>query len=95
MKRAQTLSVSTSSSVRFAKAPDGIGGGDLLAIVGLEAAIELDDAFHETRRKDADAAVVEEVQPGRAAVLLEDRVVAEMRVAVDDADSARRAATRP
>ena len=86
MKRAQMLSVSISSLVRFSKAPDRVGGGDAVAVVRLEAAIELDHAFDEARRKDADAAVVEEVDAGRPAVLLEDRVVAEMRVAVDHAE---------
>jgi len=44
-----------------------------------------DHATDEARREDADAAVIEEIDPQRRAALLERRVVAEMRIAVDHA----------
>ena len=55
-----------------------------------QSVIEIDDAADEFRREDADAAIVEKVDAGRLAVALEDRVIAEMRIAVDDAVAAER-----
>src|SRR6266436_3264836 len=52
--------------------------------------VEVDHAADEFRRKNADAAVVEQVDSLRRAVLHERRVVAEMGVAMDDAEPAER-----
>src|SRR6266849_11202682 len=57
-------------------------------IAAEQAVVQVDHAADEFRRKDADAAVVEQVDPVRRAVLYECRVVAEMRVAMDHAEPA-------
>ena len=68
--------------------PERVGLGDMRVVVGPQAPIELDHAAHEARRKDAHAAVVEQIDPldpQRLALARgDDRVIAEMRVAVDD-----------
>src|SRR3546814_5151632 len=63
------------------EAPDAIGLHRQLRVVALERKVEVDDAFHEERREDADAAEVQQVHGAVGT----DRVVPEMRVAVDDA----------
>src|SRR5947209_11440090 len=76
------------------EAPAAISLDDAVAVVVAQAFIEIDDALHETRREDADATEVEEIDPGRRRsrlaarllLLVEDGVVAEMRIAVDDAE---------
>ncbi len=73
-----------------AEAPGFVGVHDEIVIAVQEAVIEIDDAAHEGRRKNADAAIIEEIDPGRRAVALEHRVIAEMRVAVNDAEAAER-----
>src|SRR3974390_1292470 len=56
-----------------------------------QAAVEIDYAADEARRKDANAAVVEQVDASRIALgIIEDRVVAEVRIAVDDSVMAER-----
>src|SRR5690606_23977825 len=50
-----------------------------------EAAIEVDHAADELRRERAHAAVIEQVDPRRPAVLLEDGIIAEMRITMDHA----------
>src|SRR3546814_2195191 len=65
----------------FRSAPDAIGLHRQLRVVALERKVEVDDAFHEERREDADAAEVQQVHGAVGT----DRVVPEMRVAVDDA----------
>src|SRR6266700_2065614 len=52
--------------------------------------VEVDHAADELRRENADAAIVEQVDAVRGAVLDEGRVVAEMRIAVDHAEAAER-----
>ena len=60
------------------------------SVVVQEALIEIDDAADEARMEDADAAIVEEVDAPRLAAVREHRVIAEMRVAVDDGGVAER-----
>src|SRR6266849_7054774 len=55
-----------------------------------QAVVEVDHAADEFRRKDADAAVVEQVDSLWRAVLYEGRVVAEMGVAMDHTEPAER-----
>src|SRR5262249_32621681 len=77
------------------EAPAAISVDDPLAVAPQEPFIEVDHAFDEAWRKDADAAEVEEVDPGgrriafraRLRFLAEHRVVAEMGIAVDDAEA--------
>ena len=77
-----------------AESPGLVGVHHQLALVVQQPVVEIDHALHERRREGADAAVVEQVDAGRPperavrsgrAALLEDRVVAEVRVAVDHA----------
>src|SRR5688500_15394445 len=58
-----------------AETPGLIGGDDALAVALLKPAVELDNPPHERWREDADAAVIEQVDAGRAALRLEHRVV--------------------
>src|SRR5215217_394301 len=67
------------------EAPDLIGMDDPVAVVVQEPAVEVDDPADEFRREDADAAVVEEIDAARLPAVREHGVVAEMRVAMDDA----------
>src|SRR5215471_2044882 len=55
-----------------------------------QAVVEVDHAADEFRGKNADAAVVEQVDTMRRAILDECRVVAEMRVAMDHPEPAER-----
>src|SRR3546814_5680816 len=59
----------------FRSAPDAIGLHRQLRVVALERKVEVDDAFHEERREDADAAEVQQVHGAVGT----DRVVPEMR----------------
>ena len=99
MKRAQMLSVSINSRDKPAETPGLVGAHHKLVVVVQEPVIEIDHAAHELRRENPDAAVIEQVDAGRLRHILaraafdariEDRVVAEMRVAVDDAIAAER-----
>src|SRR5829696_10452825 len=63
---------------------------DASPVVGLEAAIKIDHATDEARVEDADAAVIEEIDPPRLPALGEHRVIAEVRIAVDDGRMAER-----
>ena len=69
--------------------PKLIGVDDARGIVGLEREVKLDDAADEARRENPDAAVVEEIDRLDTARLArtrrDDGIVAEMRVAMDDA----------
>ncbi len=61
------------------------------AVVVEEAVIKIDHALNEFRREGPHAAIVEQVDAGGlAACILEHRVVAEMRIAVDHAVMAER-----
>src|SRR6185312_16490165 len=55
-----------------------------------EAAVESDHAADERGRENPDTAIVEEIDAARLACFLERRVVAEMRIAVDDAEARER-----
>src|ERR1700730_11493743 len=55
-----------------------------------EAVVEIDHAADEFRGKDTDTAVVEQVDSVLRAALDENRVIAEMRVAMDHAEAAER-----
>src|SRR5215470_7121691 len=70
--------------------PGLVGVHDKIVVVGKQSVIEVNHAADEFRRKDTNAAVVEQVDAGRLAVGVEHGVVAEMRVAVDDAVTAER-----
>src|SRR5215471_3232665 len=60
-------------------------------VISLEQpVVEIKDTAHEFRGKDADAAIVEQIDPSRTPVDFEHRVVAEMGVAVDDTIAAKR-----
>ena len=61
-----------------------------LAVIVLEAAIEIDDAADEFWREDADAAVIEQIDAHRLAVFLEHGIIAQMRIAVDHRRMAER-----
>src|SRR5271166_4736828 len=67
-------------------------------VVLLQRKIELDDPADEARREDAHAAVVEEINafdlPRRALAWCCDRVIPEMRIAVDDPVAKKRAPPR-
>ena len=68
------------------EAPGLVGVDDARLIVRAQALVEVDHARHELRREDADAAVVEQVDPRHLVVALAPhRVVAEVGVAVDHA----------
>src|SRR5690606_7952075 len=70
----------------IAKAPVFIGGSRPVPIIRFEGAIELDHARNECRRKDADAAIIEKID----AEILAHRIIAEMRVSMNDAIAAER-----
>src|SRR5712691_3328883 len=72
------------------EAPGLVGVHDEVVVAFQQPVVEVDDAADECRRKDADAAVIEEIDPRRPAVGLEHRVVAEMRITVDHAETAER-----
>ncbi len=61
---------------------------DPRVVIGPQRMVELDDSVHKTHRKNPHAAVVEEIDPFDGALLAlprsDDRVIAEMRIAVDD-----------
>ena len=57
---------------------------DQIAVVRLEAVIEVDDPADEGRREDADGAEIEEIETLRFARVVERGIVAEMRIAVND-----------
>ena len=60
-------------------------------IVALEQpVVEIDDAADEAWRENPHAAVVEEIDAGGRPVLIEHRVIAEMRIAVNHAKPAER-----
>jgi hypothetical protein len=64
---------------------------DALAVVLHQPVVEVEHAGDEVRREDADAAIVEQIEArGRAGVVEPGGIVAEMRVAVDDAVAAER-----
>src|SRR4051794_20256499 len=68
---------------------------DEIVIAPEQPMIEIDHAADEFRRENADAAIIEEgdagsLAPAGARSILEHRVVAEMRVAVNDPDPAER-----
>ncbi len=73
------------------EAPRLVGVHGLLPVARFEARVEVDDALHEGGREGPDAAVIEQVDPLRRsglrsrAILRDDRVVAEVGVAVDHA----------
>ena len=81
-----------------AEAPHLISLRDPRLVVRLERAIKLDHAEHEPRREDAHAAIVEQIDAVDAALLAVagrgDRVIAEMRIAMNDAVAQERAPPR-
>src|SRR5258705_215534 len=70
--------------------PGLIRVNDEISVSLQEAVIEIDHAADELRGEDADAAVVEEIDAGSSPTLIEHRVIAEMRIAVDHAEAAER-----
>ena len=79
-------------AAEVAEAPGLVGVDDALAVLVLEAVIEVDHPADEARAEHPDAAEIEEIEPGRRlpAVRREHRIVPEMRVAVDDAEAGER-----
>ena len=77
------LALEDTNDIGFAavRVPEGVD--DARVIVVAQPVVEIDHAADELRREDADAAVVQEIDACGPALLLEHRVVAEMRVAVD------------
>src|SRR6202050_5407240 len=73
-----------------AKTPGLVGVHDEIVLAMQETVIKIDDALHEFRRKNPDAAVVEQVYASGSAVTLKDRIVAEVWVAVNDTEPAER-----
>src|SRR5208282_5938970 len=77
------------------EAPHRVSLGDMRFVVRLQRTVELDDAADKSRREDAHAAVVEEIDrldPARAALPRgRDGVTAEMRIAVADSIAQERA----
>src|SRR6478609_11619605 len=65
------------------EAPCLVGVHDAIAVVFEQALVEIDDAAHEARRKDADAAIIQQVDALWFAALREYRVIAQVRIAVD------------
>ncbi len=61
---------------------------DEIVIAVQEPVVKVDNALHELWRKDSDAAIVEQIDSGRLSFLREHRVIAEMRIAVNDAEAA-------
>src|ERR1700694_4482012 len=59
-----------------------------IVVVLAQTIVESDHAADEFGRKDSDTAIVEQIDAGGFFLFLEDRVVAEMRIAVDDAIAA-------
>jgi len=60
-------------------------------VTGAEAAIEIHHAGHKARREDADAAVIQQIDALRRAGLIHEHgVIAQMRIAMDDAIAAER-----
>src|SRR6476660_9502126 len=77
-------------TVEAAKTPGLVGVHDQGLIALKQPVIEIDHAADELGRKNANTAVVEEIDPPRLTIGHEDRVIAEMRIAVDDAVPAER-----
>ena len=86
MKRAQDVEGVDQLGVEPPEAPSLVGVDDAVAFVVQEPVIEIDDASQKLRRKDPDAAVIEQIDPTRLARLREHRIIPQMRVSVDDAD---------
>ena len=74
----------------IAEAPGLVGVHREVAVPVPHRVVEVDDALHEAAVEHADATVVEEVDR----TVLAHRVVAEVRIAVEDADSGTAARTR-
>ena len=67
------------------EAPKLIGMDDAGFVMGEQALVKLDHPLNEARGENAHAAIIEQVDAGGLATLFKDRVIAQMRVAVDDA----------
>src|SRR5580765_7024451 len=61
-----------------------------IVVVLTQTVVEIDHTADETRRKNADAAVVEQIDAGGLLFFLEDGIVAEMRIAMDHTVAAER-----
>src|SRR5262249_3463432 len=72
------------------ESPSLVSVHDQIVFAMEQAVIEVNDATHEFRRENADAAVVEKVDAGRRGIVQENSVVAEMRIAMDHAEAAER-----
>src|SRR5215469_3873259 len=75
---------------QIAKTPGLVGMDDQVVLAAQKAVIKIDDAAHEFRRENTDAAVVQEIDPGRRAVEHAYGVIAKMWIAVDHAETAER-----
>src|SRR5579883_1737604 len=72
-------------ALQFDEAPGLVGVDDPRLVLAFQALVQIDDAADKARRENADAAVVEEIDPGDLVAFSGDRVIAEMRVAMNDA----------
>src|SRR5437588_4239814 len=69
---------------QIAKTPAPIGIDGQRLVICFERVIEVDDALHKARRTDADAAETDQIDGVASGVFWRDRVIADMRIAVDD-----------
>src|SRR5262249_48745494 len=74
----------------IAKTPGLVGVHNEIIVALEKPPVEIDHTANELGGEDADAAVVEQIDAPRPAIDREDRVIAEMRVAVDDAEATER-----
>src|SRR5687767_14663075 len=77
------------------EAPGLIGMHDKRLIAALQAAIKIDHTFHKSSRKNPDASVVEEIEATRLPLLRKNRVVPQMRIAMNYPVTAERLPPRP
>src|SRR3954451_2425275 len=70
------------------EAPRLVSMDDESGVVLEQAMVKIDDAADELRREDANAAVIEQIDAGGHTVDVEHAVIAEMRIAVDHAETA-------
>src|SRR5262245_58842021 len=72
------------------EAPGLVGVHQRGVVAAARPVIEVDHAAHEFGGEDTNAAVVEEIDAAALPALVEHRIVAEMRIAMDDAEAAER-----
>src|SRR6516165_9213404 len=73
-----------------AEPPSLVGVHDQVVLAAQQPVIKVDDAAHEFRRENSDATIVKKVDSSWRAVVQENSVIAEMRIAMDHAEAAER-----